>query len=184
MSTRLAQIVAASRRRIFEARQTADLSQLEKRAEDHLPRGFRRALEAGYSHGVAIIAELKKASPSRGLIRANFDPVGSGAELAGCGCGGVVGADRRRVLSRIAGKSAARLRRTELALPAQGFHRRRISVAGSACQSRRRDPADCGSAVADGIGCADDEEPALRSWMFCAKPTTKTNCSGPWMRAP
>ncbi len=74
MSTRLAQIVAASRRRVFEARQTADLSQLEKRAEDHLPRGFRRALEAGYSHGVAIIAELKKASPSRGLIRSDFDP--------------------------------------------------------------------------------------------------------------
>ena len=74
MPTTLAQIVAASRRRVFEARQTADLSQLEKRAEDHLPRGFRRALEAGYRHGVAIIAELKKASPSRGLIRADFDP--------------------------------------------------------------------------------------------------------------
>jgi len=45
---------------------------LEQRAEHHVPRGFRWALQEKSQAGVAVIAELKKASPSKGLIRAQF----------------------------------------------------------------------------------------------------------------
>ncbi|MGA9689736.1 MAG: indole-3-glycerol phosphate synthase TrpC, partial [Candidatus Sulfotelmatobacter sp.] len=41
-------------------------------AERHVPRGFRRALVEKSAGGVAVIAELKKASPSKGLIREMF----------------------------------------------------------------------------------------------------------------
>jgi indole-3-glycerol phosphate synthase len=74
MPANLAQIVAATRRGLAESRARADLLELEKKAEIHVPRGFRRALTSRSGTGPAVIAELKKASPSRGMIRADFDP--------------------------------------------------------------------------------------------------------------
>jgi indole-3-glycerol phosphate synthase len=71
VSTRLDQIVAATRRRVAETKAQANLCDLENEAKTHVPRGFRRALAE--HPGIAVIAELKKASPSKGLIRANFD---------------------------------------------------------------------------------------------------------------
>jgi indole-3-glycerol phosphate synthase len=70
---------------VAEARRGADFPELERRAELHTPRGFRRTLEATSSDGVAVIAELKKASPSKGLIRAEFNPreLARELELAG-----------------------------------------------------------------------------------------------------
>ena len=85
MAARLDQIVAATRRRVAEARPRADLRELERRAEKHVPRGFRRALEAKSRAGVAVIAELKKASPSRGVIREDFDPAALASELESAG---------------------------------------------------------------------------------------------------
>ncbi len=81
MSTRLDQIVAATRRRVADAKRTVDVRELERKALAHVPRGFRHALELGNRAGAAVIAELKKASPSRGLIRARFDPAHLAREL-------------------------------------------------------------------------------------------------------
>ena len=72
MPVSLDQIVAATRRRVAEEQRTTDLRELERRAAEHVPRGFRTALQEKSRDSVAVIAELKKASPSRGLIRADF----------------------------------------------------------------------------------------------------------------
>ena len=81
----LERIVAATRARVAKSRRGADLRELERRAEGHVPRGFRRALELKSRAGVAVIAELKKASPSKGLIRAEFHPAELARELEAAG---------------------------------------------------------------------------------------------------
>lgn len=83
--TVLADIIAAARRRVRESRAQADMRELERCAESHVPRGFRRGLERASKSGVAIIAELKKGSPSRGLIRREFDPKQLACELQDAG---------------------------------------------------------------------------------------------------
>ena len=52
MAAILERIVAATRARVAEAKRGADLRELEQRAERHVPRGFRRALEAKSREGV------------------------------------------------------------------------------------------------------------------------------------
>lgn len=76
--TKLDEIVSVARERVALSKQRADLRALESAAAAHEPRGFRRRLLAMSQLGPAVIAELKKASPSKGLIRNSF-PV---AELA------------------------------------------------------------------------------------------------------
>ncbi len=83
MAAVLDKIVAATRVRVAEARRVTDLRELERRAERHVARGFRRALAA--KSGAAVIAELKKASPSKGLIRAEFRPAELARELEAAG---------------------------------------------------------------------------------------------------
>jgi indole-3-glycerol phosphate synthase len=73
MSTRLETILAATRRRVAESRRDTDLRALERAAAQHTPRGFRRQLVDVGRSSPAVIAELKKASPSKGLIRPEFD---------------------------------------------------------------------------------------------------------------
>src|SRR5499427_8907894 len=82
MAAILDRIVAATRARVAESKRGADARELERRAEPHVPRGFRAALAAKGGDGIAVIAELKKASPSKGLIRASFDPEELARELA------------------------------------------------------------------------------------------------------
>lgn len=85
MPATLEEIVQATRQRVAETRRSADFRELERRAEGHTPRAFRRSLEAATQAGIAVIAELKKASPSRGVIRQNFDPEALAEELEKAG---------------------------------------------------------------------------------------------------
>jgi indole-3-glycerol phosphate synthase len=73
--TKLDEILSAARERAARARTGANIRLLEKSAAEHEPRGFRRRLQAMAQLGPAVIAELKKASPSKGVLRGTF-PVG------------------------------------------------------------------------------------------------------------
>jgi indole-3-glycerol phosphate synthase len=70
---------------VAEAKQRCDWRDLESRAEQHRPRGLIRGLRTAAKSGTAIIAELKRASPSRGPIRPGLDVSRTAAELAGAG---------------------------------------------------------------------------------------------------
>ena len=76
MPASLDSIVAATRQRLPLRRRNSDLRALERAAAAHTPRGFRNQLRRVVHDGIgiAVIAELKKASPSRGVIRADFRP--------------------------------------------------------------------------------------------------------------
>ena len=73
MSTHLDTILASSRATVAAAKQRVSVAELERRASAHRPRGWAAALRRQTAAGTAVIAEIKKASPSKGLIRANFD---------------------------------------------------------------------------------------------------------------
>lgn len=81
----LDEILAATRRDVERRKKAADPSSLEARAAGHTPRGFANALRRHAQTGPAVIAELKKASPSRGLIRADFQVATLAVGLADAG---------------------------------------------------------------------------------------------------
>ncbi len=71
--TMLDTILEVKRGEVAERRAATTLADLDARARAMSPpRGFRAALDAAPGH--ALICEIKKASPSKGLIRGNFDP--------------------------------------------------------------------------------------------------------------
>ncbi len=77
MSDVLAEICAAKREAVARRKKATPFSELEDLVKAApAPRGFAAALTAKVDRGLyALIAEIKKASPSAGLIRAHFDPV-------------------------------------------------------------------------------------------------------------
>ena len=90
MSDVLERILAAKRREVGESRQRVPLAEIEKRAaQAPAARGFERALRAKIAQGKpGVIAEIKRASPSKGLISADFDParIARSYEANGAAC--------------------------------------------------------------------------------------------------
>jgi indole-3-glycerol phosphate synthase len=83
--TKLEEIIAVTRERVVATRASADLRAMTLAAERCQPRGFRERLRRYAESAIAVIAELKKASPSKGSIRETFPVADLARELESAG---------------------------------------------------------------------------------------------------
>jgi indole-3-glycerol phosphate synthase len=125
----LQRILATKRAEVAAARRSTPIDEIERRARAQPPaRDFVAALRAKISSGSwAVIAEMKRASPSKGLLRKDFDPAAMreatkpGARRA-CRC------LPTRNISRAAQSICPRRAALASSGSAQGFHHRAYQV--------------------------------------------------------
>ncbi len=88
--TILQKIIATKYAEVAAAKDKTSLAVLQEKAKSHTPRGFANALRAVniQDGNIGVISEIKKASPSKGIICQNFDPVAIaiGYDRAGATC--------------------------------------------------------------------------------------------------
>jgi indole-3-glycerol phosphate synthase len=89
MPTQLDQILSRTLLTLLERKQRIDLATIEQRAALHTPRGFVSALRSAASKGPAVIAELKKASPSKGILRLDYRPAAVARSYAEVGAAAI-----------------------------------------------------------------------------------------------
>jgi len=85
----LQRILKRKSEEVAAAKATSPFAELVSRARECAPpRAFEKQLEYSLSHGPAVIAEIKKASPSAGVIREDFQPasIASSYQAGGAAC--------------------------------------------------------------------------------------------------
>lgn len=88
MLTELDKFCSHALLRALDRKAVANIPQMERKAAGRTARGFAKALRTAATKGPAIIAELKKASPSKGVIREHYEPVvlAKAFEAGGAAC--------------------------------------------------------------------------------------------------
>lgn len=89
MATVLDEIVGRTRLKVAARKVSADLREVERAAGRHQPRGFAAELRRVGQGGTAVIAEMKRASPSKGMLREEYRPGGIGKAYEAAGAGAI-----------------------------------------------------------------------------------------------
>lgn len=89
MTTQLEKILAQTRITTTDRKRKTNIPLLERQAANHSPRGFTANLRKAATLGPAIIAELKRASPSKGMLRDIYEPVSIAIGYEGAGAAAI-----------------------------------------------------------------------------------------------